>query len=91
MTTWSWLLRPRFISTGETFHPCVLWCSSRNWNTPVIIELKEKSPSVVMQCEKLFLVVDGGALFVYNYEGRNLSEVKIPNGAAVSRWLGRDN
>lgn len=67
------------VATNKTFS------SARNWNTPVIVELKEKSPSVVMQCEKLFLVVDGGGLFVFNYEGRNLAEVKVPNGAAVRK------
>ncbi|VDO20936.1 unnamed protein product [Haemonchus placei] len=54
--------------------------SSKNWNTPIIVELKEKAIKLVLQASKLFLVSDGQTLFVFNYEGRNLSEIKMPKG-----------
>ncbi|KAI6172849.1 Intraflagellar transport protein 80-like protein [Aphelenchoides besseyi] len=57
--------------------------SSRNWNTPIIVDLKEGAVSLIVLCEKFvplaisidqyvryFLLVDSGSPLVYNYEGR---------------------
>ncbi|KAI6204717.1 Intraflagellar transport protein 80-like protein [Aphelenchoides besseyi] len=44
--------------------------SSRNWNTPIIVDLKEGAVSLIVLCEKYFLLVDSGSPLVYNYEGR---------------------
>uniref|UniRef100_A0A6A7G623 Intraflagellar transport protein 80 homolog n=2 Tax=Hirondellea gigas TaxID=1518452 RepID=A0A6A7G623_9CRUS len=52
--------------------------STRNWNTPIIFELKEGSVSLIVQCERLFLVVDGNSVVIYNYEGRVVSNPKWP-------------
>ncbi|KAK5967559.1 Intraflagellar transport protein 80 [Trichostrongylus colubriformis] len=54
--------------------------SSKNWNTPIIVELKEKAIKLILQASKVFLVSDGQTLFVFSYEGRSLSEIKLPKG-----------
>lgn len=52
--------------------------STKNWNTPLIFDLKEGSVSLILQCERHFLLVDGGSLYLYSYEGRLISTPKIP-------------
>ncbi|KAG8180211.1 hypothetical protein JTE90_016488 [Oedothorax gibbosus] len=52
--------------------------NTRNWNTPLIFDLKEGNVSLVIQAEKHFLYVDGQGLYVYNYEGRPVSNPKWP-------------
>ncbi|KJH48737.1 WD domain, G-beta repeat protein [Dictyocaulus viviparus] len=52
--------------------------SSKNWNTPVIVDLKEKTISFILQTSKIFLISDGQTLFILNYDGRNLCEIKVP-------------
>ncbi|CAJ0606800.1 unnamed protein product [Cylicocyclus nassatus] len=52
--------------------------SSRNWNTPVIVDVKDKTIALVLQASRLFLVSDGQIVLVFNYDGRSLCEVKVP-------------
>ncbi|CAJ0958329.1 unnamed protein product, partial [Mesorhabditis belari] len=52
--------------------------SSKNWNTPIIVDLKEGNVSLLIQTEKLFVVSDGGSLYSYSYEGRYICEIKVP-------------
>ncbi|GMR32599.1 hypothetical protein PMAYCL1PPCAC_02794 [Pristionchus mayeri] len=55
--------------------------NEQNWNTPVLIDLKEGAVSVIVQAEKVFLLADGGGLYVFGYEGRLVCELKLPNSA----------
>ncbi|KAI6222302.1 Intraflagellar transport protein 80-like protein [Aphelenchoides fujianensis] len=55
--------------------------SSKNWNTPIILDLKEGAVSLIVLCEKYFLLVDSGSPLVYNYDGR-LQCVLRPAGGA---------
>ncbi|PAV78488.1 hypothetical protein WR25_09547 isoform B [Diploscapter pachys] len=58
--------------------------SSKNWNTPSIVELQDKSVSMIVQCDKIFLLSDGNSVLVYNYDGRQLSDIKPPgNGLGL--------
>ncbi|XP_069831369.1 intraflagellar transport protein 80 homolog isoform X2 [Dendropsophus ebraccatus] len=52
--------------------------STKNWNTPLIFDLKEGTVSLILQCERHFLLVDGGSLYLYSYEGRLISSPKVP-------------
>ncbi|XP_078522985.1 intraflagellar transport protein 80 homolog [Lissotriton helveticus] len=52
--------------------------STKNWNTPLIFDLKEGTVSLILQTERHFLLVDGGSLFLYSYEGRLISSPKVP-------------
>ncbi|KAJ1088022.1 hypothetical protein NDU88_001181 [Pleurodeles waltl] len=52
--------------------------STKNWNTPLIFDLKEGTVSLILQTERHFLLVDGGSLFLYSYEGRLISSPKFP-------------
>ncbi|XP_077146768.1 intraflagellar transport protein 80 homolog isoform X2 [Ranitomeya variabilis] len=52
--------------------------STKNWNTPLIFDLKEGTVSLILQCERHFLLVDGGSVFLYSYEGRLISSPKVP-------------
>ncbi|KAM4771325.1 intraflagellar transport protein 80 homolog [Rhinophrynus dorsalis] len=52
--------------------------STKNWNTPLIFDLKEGTVSLILQSERHFLLVDGGSFFLYSYEGRLISSPKIP-------------
>ncbi|VDN23637.1 unnamed protein product [Cylicostephanus goldi] len=57
--------------------------SSKNWNTPVIVDIKDKTTALVQQSSRLFLVSDGQTVLVFNYDGRSLCEVKVPgNGTS---------
>uniref|UniRef100_A0A915Q7B6 Intraflagellar transport protein 80 homolog n=1 Tax=Setaria digitata TaxID=48799 RepID=A0A915Q7B6_9BILA len=62
--------------------------SMKNWNTPIIMDLKECNVSLIMLCEKYFLLVDGDLIQIYNYEGRMQCFLKSPamkaSGNAVS-------
>uniref|UniRef100_A0A7N8WUE9 Intraflagellar transport 80 homolog (Chlamydomonas) n=1 Tax=Mastacembelus armatus TaxID=205130 RepID=A0A7N8WUE9_9TELE len=50
----------------------------KNWNTPLIFDLKEGTVSLILQAEKHFLLVDGAGLYTYSYEGRLISSPKFP-------------
>ncbi|XP_030350764.1 intraflagellar transport protein 80 homolog isoform X2 [Strigops habroptila] len=52
--------------------------SVKNWNTPLIFDLKEGTVSLILQAERHFLLVDGGGLYLYSYEGRLISSPKYP-------------
>lgn len=52
--------------------------NSRNWNTPLIFDLKEGTVSLILQAEKYFLLVDGAGLYLFSYEGRLISSPKFP-------------
>ncbi|NXG95712.1 IFT80 protein, partial [Loxia leucoptera] len=52
--------------------------STRNWNTPLIFDLKEGTVSLILQAERHFLLVDGAGLYLYSYEGRLISSPKYP-------------
>ncbi|KAM6065174.1 intraflagellar transport protein 80 homolog isoform 2-T5 [Theristicus caerulescens] len=52
--------------------------STKNWNTPLIFDLKEGTVSLILQAERHFLLVDGGGLYLYSYEGRLISSPKFP-------------
>ncbi|XP_066476289.1 intraflagellar transport protein 80 homolog isoform X2 [Tiliqua scincoides] len=47
--------------------------SIKNWNTPLIFDLKEGTVSLILQAERHFLLVDGGRIYIYSYEGRLIS------------------
>ncbi|XP_054901538.1 intraflagellar transport protein 80 homolog [Poeciliopsis prolifica] len=51
--------------------------NSRNWNTPLIFDLKEGTVSLILQAEKHFLLVDGSGLYTFSYEGRLISSPKF--------------
>ena len=50
--------------------------SVKNFNTPAITELKESCVTVIVQSEKNFLLIDGGGLYIYTYDGRLVSSPK---------------
>ncbi|XP_063603960.1 intraflagellar transport protein 80 homolog [Penaeus indicus] len=52
--------------------------STRNWNTPIILELKESNASLIVQSERHFLVVDGASVYIYSYDGRLLCSPRWP-------------
>lgn len=52
--------------------------NSKNWNTPLIFDLKEGTVSLIVQAEKHFLLVDGAGLYIFSYEGRLISSPKFP-------------
>ncbi|CAN8190385.1 unnamed protein product [Coccothraustes coccothraustes] len=52
--------------------------STRNWNTPLIFDLKEGTVSLILQAERHFLLADGGGLYLYSYEGRLISCPRYP-------------
>lgn len=52
--------------------------NSKNWNTPIIFDLKEGTVSLILQAEKHFLLVDGAGVYVFSYEGRLISSPKFP-------------
>uniref|UniRef100_A0A673BIA5 Uncharacterized protein n=1 Tax=Sphaeramia orbicularis TaxID=375764 RepID=A0A673BIA5_9TELE len=52
--------------------------NSKNWNTPLIFDLKEGTVSLILQAEKHFLLVDGAGLYIFSYEGRLISSPKFP-------------
>ncbi|XP_033833163.1 intraflagellar transport protein 80 homolog [Periophthalmus magnuspinnatus] len=52
--------------------------SSKNWNTPLIFDLKEGTVSLIVQAEKHFLLVDGAGLYIFSYEGQFICSPKFP-------------
>ena len=42
--------------------------TTKNWNTPIIFDLKEGSVSLIRQTSRQFLIVESTAIFVYSYE-----------------------
>jgi len=52
-----------------TSSQCYIY-SIKNWNTPMIFDLKEGSVTLIKQTEKHFLLVDGTGVYVFSYDGR---------------------
>ncbi|ULU13491.1 hypothetical protein L3Y34_016178 [Caenorhabditis briggsae] len=52
--------------------------SSKNWNTPTMIENTERTVNIIVQCEKIFLVSDGLTITTFTYEGRKLINLNPP-------------
>ncbi|CAI9737075.1 transport 80 homolog [Octopus vulgaris] len=52
--------------------------STKNWNTPIIFDLKDGCVSLIVQAEKYFLLADGANLSILSYDGRVLSPIKFP-------------
>ncbi|XP_008424046.1 intraflagellar transport protein 80 homolog [Poecilia reticulata] len=76
--------RDRIIKASLAFDHLVVATSlqcyvynSRNWNTPLIFDLKEGTVSLILQAEKHFLLVDGSGLYTFSYEGRLTSSPKF--------------
>ncbi|XP_038162299.1 intraflagellar transport protein 80 homolog [Cyprinodon tularosa] len=77
--------RDRVIKASMAFDHLVVATSlqcyiynSRNWNTPIIFDLKEGTISLILQAEKHFLLVEGSGLCTFSYEGRLISSPKFP-------------
>ncbi|XP_066565457.1 intraflagellar transport protein 80 homolog isoform X2 [Amia ocellicauda] len=51
---------------------------AKNWNTPLIFDLKEGTVSLILQAERHFLLVDGAGIYLFSYEGRLISTPKFP-------------
>ncbi|XP_064639074.1 intraflagellar transport protein 80 homolog isoform X2 [Lineus longissimus] len=69
--------RDRIIKVSIAFSHLVVTTASqcyvyttKNWNTPMIFDLKEGNVTLIMQAEKHFLLVDSVGVQVYSYEGR---------------------
>ena len=52
--------------------------NTRNWNTPIIFDLKEGSVSLLLQANKHFLLVESLAVYIYRWE-LHITEVSIEN------------
>ncbi|XP_030071802.1 intraflagellar transport protein 80 homolog [Microcaecilia unicolor] len=52
--------------------------STKNWNTPLIFDLREGTVSLILQSERHFLLVGSVGVFLYSYEGRLISSPKLP-------------
>ena len=78
--TWEQLeFRDRIIQTAlgyghlvvATTSQCYVY-TTRNWNTPIIFDLKEGSVSLILLAERHFLLVESTSILLYSYEGRLL-------------------
>ncbi|KAL7063408.1 hypothetical protein AAHC03_0440 [Spirometra sp. Aus1] len=70
-----------------TTSQCYIY-SVKNFNTPSITELKDNNVLLVLQAQDLFLLVDSGGFFLYNYEGRFISSLKMPSLKAEAIYPG---
>ncbi|ELT91803.1 hypothetical protein CAPTEDRAFT_169559 [Capitella teleta] len=77
--------RDRVIKASIAFKHMVVATSSqcyiynvKNWNTPMIFDLKEGSVTLIIQSERHFLLVDNTSVYVYTYEGRMVCSPKFP-------------
>lgn len=60
-----------------TASQCYIY-NSASWNTPHIFDLKD-SVSLIIQSPKYFCLVESSnGLMIYNYEGKHVSNPKIP-------------
>ncbi|XP_052215553.1 intraflagellar transport protein 80 homolog isoform X1 [Dreissena polymorpha] len=62
-----------YIYSWGNFLQCV-----KNFNTPMIFDLKEGNVSLIMQAEKHFLLVDTAGVYVFTYDGRLACSPKYP-------------
>ncbi|VDM17217.1 unnamed protein product [Hydatigera taeniaeformis] len=58
-----------------TISHCYIY-SVKNFNTPVIVDLKGAIISLIVQSQDVFMLVDWGTLIIYSYNGRLVSSVK---------------
>ncbi|XP_066266233.1 intraflagellar transport protein 80 homolog [Branchiostoma lanceolatum] len=77
--------RDRIIKTSLAFGHLVVATTSqcyvystKNWNTPMIFDLKEGTVTLIVQTEKHFALVDSSGIQVYSYEGRMQAAPKVP-------------
>ncbi|XP_069752881.1 intraflagellar transport protein 80 homolog isoform X4 [Narcine bancroftii] len=69
------------LSQGHLVVVTTLQCyvySTKNWNTPLIFDLKEGTVSLILQAQRQFLLLDGAGIYLYSYEGRLISSPKFP-------------
>ncbi|XP_077987595.1 intraflagellar transport protein 80 homolog [Glandiceps talaboti] len=76
--------RDRIIKTALAWNHLVVATSSqcyvygtKNWNTPMIFDLKEGTVTLIVPAEKHFALVDNAGVHVYSYEGRLLCSPKF--------------
>ncbi|XP_076095976.1 intraflagellar transport protein 80 homolog [Mytilus galloprovincialis] len=72
--------RDRIIKLSFAFSHLIVATSSqcyifnvRNFNTPMIFDLKEGNVTLILQAEKHFVLVDTAGVYVYSYDGRMVS------------------
>uniref|UniRef100_A0A5K3FIS6 WD_REPEATS_REGION domain-containing protein n=1 Tax=Mesocestoides corti TaxID=53468 RepID=A0A5K3FIS6_MESCO len=61
-----------------TTNQCHIY-SVNNFNTPIIVDLKDATISLIIQSQDAFLLVDWGSFLVYNYGGRLISSITNSN------------
>ncbi|XP_055502337.1 intraflagellar transport protein 80 homolog [Leucoraja erinacea] len=69
------------LSQGHLVVVTTLQCyvySTKNWNTPLVFDLKEGTVSLILQTQRHFLLLDGAGIYLYSYEGRLISSPKFP-------------
>eukprot|EP00057_Strongylocentrotus_purpuratus_P035142 XP_797867.3 PREDICTED: intraflagellar transport protein 80 homolog [Strongylocentrotus purpuratus] len=76
--------RDRIIKTALSYDHLVVATASqcyvystKNWNTPMIFDLKEGTVTLIVLAEKHFGIVDAAGLHLYTYEGRLISSPKF--------------
>ncbi|VDP76318.1 unnamed protein product [Echinostoma caproni] len=57
-----------YLVVATTTQCCVY--STKNFNTPAIADLKEGQVTMIVQCPKYFVLVDGSNIYVYTYDAR---------------------
>ncbi|CAG0925994.1 unnamed protein product, partial [Notodromas monacha] len=60
-----------------TTNQCLVY-TTKNWNTPVIFNLRESNVRLILQAEKVFLLADGANLYVHAYDGKLVTNPKWP-------------
>lgn len=58
-----------------TASQCYIY-NTKNWNTPMIFDLKEGNISLILQAEKHFMLVDSSNVYIYSYDGRMVCSPK---------------
>ncbi|KAA3681134.1 intraflagellar transport protein 80 [Paragonimus westermani] len=57
---------------------CYVYNTS-NFNTPIITDLRESNVTLIAQCQKYFVLVDGANIYVYTYDARLVCSPKQSN------------
>ncbi|XP_062598363.1 intraflagellar transport protein 80 homolog [Saccostrea cucullata] len=60
-----------------TASQCYIY-NTKNWNTPMIFDMKEGNISLILQAEKHFMLVDSSNVYIYSYDGRMVCSPKYP-------------
>ncbi|KAF5404668.1 Intraflagellar transport protein 80 [Paragonimus heterotremus] len=60
-----------------TTSQCYIYNTS-NFNTPIITDLRESNVTLIAQCQKYFVLIDGANIFVYTYDARLVCSPKHP-------------